>query len=93
LEHADPWYTINHKALHPASQGLLTELSAFCKWIVTSIQGRALVAGQKMCGVGDIATVAEDEWLVQFNRTDGKKQLGTHWINAGCPSSYIDISF
>jgi hypothetical protein len=26
-------------------------------------------------GVGDIATVIEEEWLVQFNSTDGKKQL------------------
>ena len=28
-----------------------------------------------MGGVGDITTVAEEEWLVQFNRTDCKKQL------------------
>ena len=29
----------------------------------------------QMGGVGDIVTMADDEWLVQLNRTDGKKQL------------------
>ena len=29
----------------------------------------------QMGGVGDIKTTAEEEWLVQINRTDGKKQL------------------
>ena len=29
----------------------------------------------QMGGVGALTTVAEEEWLVQFSRTDGKKQL------------------
>merc|ERR1719450_777953 len=28
-----------------------------------------------MGGVGDIATMAEEEWLIQLNRCDNKKQL------------------
>ena len=40
------------------------------------LHGTLLAKGPfQMGGVGDIATVAEEEWLVQFNRTDNKKQL------------------
>jgi hypothetical protein len=40
------------------------------------LRGTLLAKGPFLMGrVGDIATVAEEEWLVHFNRTDGKKQL------------------
>ena len=40
------------------------------------LRGTLLAKGPfQMGGVGDIATVAEEEWLVQFNRTDERKQL------------------
>ena len=47
-----------------------------------------------MGGVGDISTVAEDEWLVQFSRLDGKKQLvkGVTMKQITCEFPLIDTS-
>ena len=40
------------------------------------LRGTMLAKGPfSMGGVGDIATVAEEEWLIQLNRCDNKKQL------------------
>ena len=42
----------------------------------TQLRGTLLNKGPfQMGGVGDITTVAEEEWLVQFTRTDKKEQL------------------
>ena len=48
----------------------------------------------QMGGVGDIVTTAEDEWLLQFNRTDGKKQLvkGVTMKQITCDFPRADIS-
>ena len=43
---------------------------------VKELKGTLLAKGPfQMGGVGDLTTRAEDEWLVQVNRVDGKKQI------------------
>ena len=42
----------------------------------TQLRGTLLSKGPfQIGGLGNISTVAEEEWLVQFTRTDSKKQL------------------
>ena len=59
------------------------------------LRGTLLSKGPfQMGGVGNIATVAEEEWLVQFNRTDNKKQLvrGVTLKQITCDFPPIDTS-
>jgi hypothetical protein len=58
--------------------------------MVSQLKGTLLAKGSfQMGGVGDIATVAEEELLVQFNRTDGKKQLITAWHHQSISKSQV----
>ena len=59
------------------------------------LRGTMLAKGPfKMGGVGDTAVVANDEWLVQLNRTDGKKQLvrGVTMEQITCDFPHIDTT-
>ena len=59
------------------------------------LRGSVLTKGPfKMGGVGDTSVVAEEEWLVQFNREDGKKQLvrGVTMKQITCDFPLIDTT-